>query len=156
MTTRYKIGEVAERLGTTIRSIRYYEEEGLLDPPRTQGGTRLYGERQVLRLQAILHLADNGFSLDEIRLLASAREDCRNGDESSRAVAERLSVAAEELAARIDGLERLRGEILKARTLVGRCRGCTNEPTSQDCPECPVRKQAGRKALPSLIWDQED
>ena len=37
-----KIGDVARQLGTTARTLRYYEEQGLLTPPRTAKGTRLY------------------------------------------------------------------------------------------------------------------
>ena len=81
MTTEYfKIGEAAEILKTTVRAIRYYEEEGLLVPHRTDGGTRLYSEQHIDRLKAILHLADNGFSLEVIGLIGSTRQTCATGD----------------------------------------------------------------------------
>ncbi len=71
----HKIGEeVAEVPGTSIRTIRYYEEEGLLKPIRTPGGMRLYSARHVDRLRAILALAKNGYSLEAIRALAELSE----------------------------------------------------------------------------------
>ena len=79
----FKIGDVAKLLNTTVRTIRYYEEEGLLLPHRTDGGTRLYLEHHVDRLKAILHLAENGFSLDVIGLIATTRDTCLTGDEGS-------------------------------------------------------------------------
>ncbi|MFA7484335.1 MAG: MerR family transcriptional regulator [Vulcanimicrobiota bacterium] len=155
MTRTHKIGDVAELLSTTIRAIRYYEEEGLLQPLRTEGGTRLYTKQHLARLRAILHLAGNGFSLDSIRLLAMARERCKTGDESQRRVSEQLDGKLAEIEERMGELQRLAQEIRKVKTLVAQCRGCRNKPTSKGCPTCPVKSHADRDALVSLIWDQE-
>ena len=52
---RLKIGELARQTGLSIKTIRYYERRGLLEqPPRTQGGYRLYGLEEVARVQFIL------------------------------------------------------------------------------------------------------
>jgi DNA-binding transcriptional MerR regulator len=74
-----KIGDVARRVGTTPRTIRYYEEIGLLPPAadRPAGGHRAYGEADVERLGEILRLKDLlGVSLDQLRELVAA-EDAR-------------------------------------------------------------------------------
>jgi len=76
-TPRLRIGEVAERLGITARTIRYYEEIGLLPavPERPGGGHRQYGEADVERLADILRLKNLlGLSLDELRGLLEADE----------------------------------------------------------------------------------
>lgn len=63
-----KIGEVSERLGLSLRSIRYYEETGLVSPAaRTAGGFRLYSELDVQRLLLIMQMKPLDFSLDEMR-----------------------------------------------------------------------------------------
>ena len=70
-----RIGEVAERTGTTPRTIRYYEEIGLLpeSAERRSGSHRLYDEDDVERLQEALRLKDLlGVSLDELRELLAA------------------------------------------------------------------------------------
>ena len=70
-----RIGQVAERTGTTPRTIRYYEEIGLLPraPGREPGSHRLYEENDVERLQELLSLKDLlGVSLDELRERAAA------------------------------------------------------------------------------------
>jgi MerR family transcriptional regulator, repressor of the yfmOP operon len=75
--TRLRIGEVAERVGVTTRTIRYYEELGLLGArsERTKGAHRLYGEADVTRLRELLRLRDLlGLSLDELVELAEAEE----------------------------------------------------------------------------------
>lgn len=67
------IGEVAERTGLSHRTIRYYEEMGLVVPSaRTEGGFRLYSEADVERLQLITPMKPLGFSIDEIRELLDA------------------------------------------------------------------------------------
>jgi DNA-binding transcriptional MerR regulator len=76
---RLRIGEVAELTGTTPRTIRYYEEIGLLPAVggREQGKRRHYGEADVERLREIMRLRDLlGLSLDELRSLVEA-EDAR-------------------------------------------------------------------------------
>ncbi len=71
-----RIEQVAARTGLTKRTLRYYEEIGLLAPPtRTEGGYRLYSETDVLQLERIKRLKDLlGFSLAEIREIAKAEE----------------------------------------------------------------------------------
>ena len=52
---RLKIGELACQTGLSVKSIRYYESRGLLEqPPRMQSGYRLYGLKEVARVQFIL------------------------------------------------------------------------------------------------------
>jgi DNA-binding transcriptional MerR regulator len=69
----YRIGEVAERVGITTRTIRYYEQLGLLgpEPGRSKGAHRLYGDADVARLTELLRLKDLlGLSLEELIALA--------------------------------------------------------------------------------------
>ena len=77
--TAYRIGEVAERVGVTTRTIRYYEELGLLgcDTGRPKGAHRLYTDGDISRLQELIRLRDLlGLTLDELIELAEA-EDAR-------------------------------------------------------------------------------
>lgn len=68
------IGDVAERVGLSLRSVRYYEEQGLVQPEgRTTGGFRLYGQAQIDRLLAIMQMKPLGFTLEEMRELLDAR-----------------------------------------------------------------------------------
>lgn len=74
-----RIGEVAKRTGVTPRTIRYYEEIGLLPSvaDRDPGTHRLYGERDIERLEELLQLKEVlGVTLEELRELATA-EDAR-------------------------------------------------------------------------------
>ncbi len=71
-----QIGEVAERTGVTQRTLRFYEEKGLLQPPnRMEGGFRLYSEADIQRVERIKRLQQLlGFSLAEIKEMVEAEE----------------------------------------------------------------------------------
>lgn len=69
-TRLYKAQEFAERAGVTVRTLHHYDRLGLLEPSgRTESGYRLYGDRDLLRLEQILALKFIGFPLQEIRKL---------------------------------------------------------------------------------------
>ncbi len=62
-----QIGEVADQTGLSLRTIRYYEEMGLVSPSaRTSGGFRLYSEADLARLRLIRRMKPLGFSLEEM------------------------------------------------------------------------------------------
>jgi len=71
-----QIGEVAERTGVTQRTLRFYEEKGLLRPPtRMDGGFRLYSEDDVSRVEHIRKLQNLlGVTLAEIKEMVDAEE----------------------------------------------------------------------------------
>ena len=73
----YSIEQVATRTGLTKRTLRYYEEVGLLPPTdRTEGNYRRYSEEDVERIERIKKLRDLlGFSLTDIRTLMSAEDE---------------------------------------------------------------------------------
>ncbi len=73
----YTIDQAANRLKMTKRSLRYYEEIGLLLPPeRTEGNYRLYSEEDILRIERILRLKEGlGVSLSEIKDMVAYEDE---------------------------------------------------------------------------------
>lgn len=73
----YRIEEVAERTGLTRRTLRYYEEIGLLDPTaRTEGNYRLYSDADITRLEQIRQVKETlGISLKEIMQIIQATNE---------------------------------------------------------------------------------
>jgi len=70
-----QIGDVAERTGLSLRTIRHYEEVGLLpEAPRTQGGFRLYTEESVRQLLLVKQMKPLDFTLEEMREILEVRE----------------------------------------------------------------------------------
>jgi DNA-binding transcriptional MerR regulator len=97
----FRIGTVAQRLGVTTRTIRYYEELGLLgsDTARSKGAHRLYGEADIAHLQQVLRLRDLlGLTLESIVDLAEAEEmraALRSEWEQDPSDADRLRIIAD-------------------------------------------------------------
>lgn len=87
------IGAVAERTGLSLRTLRHYDDVGLVQPSgRTQGGFRLYSGSDVNRLLLIRRMKPLGFTLEEMATLLKAVESPTDGLEAS--AAEELLAAA--------------------------------------------------------------
>jgi DNA-binding transcriptional MerR regulator len=93
---RMRIGEVADRTGLSLRTIRHYEEVGLAPPSaRSQGGFRLYTDDDVTRLLVIKRMKPLGFALEEMRDLLTILDDLQSGgtgDSGRTELAKRLTV----------------------------------------------------------------
>lgn len=74
MAPEQTIDELATATGTTSRTIRSFQTQGLLDPPILRGRTGYYGPEHVGVLEAILRLQAQGFSLQSLQVLFSALE----------------------------------------------------------------------------------
>lgn len=154
MSVRFlKIGEVAERLNITVRTIRYYEEEELLEPHRTSGGTRLYTEQHLARLKAIIHLTENDFPLEVIRLIGNTRKACSTGNEGSKKISAIIENTLKDVEDKINGLMHLKSELVSAKKQVKKCSGCKNKPSSKGCPTCPVNKNRKKIEILNLVWE---
>jgi DNA-binding transcriptional MerR regulator len=105
-TASLHIGEVAERVGLSLRTVRYYEEQGLFAPAgRTEGGFRLYTEREVDRLLLIKQMKPLGFTVQQMRELLAAHDSLASDDAQTRRRAERrIAEFAEQAVARCDEL----------------------------------------------------
>lgn len=153
--TLLKIGEVAERLGTTARTLRFYEEQGLLEPVRTEKGTRLYSSEDIERFRVVLRLADLGLPLRDVSELARARPESRTGDQASHKVYALLQqLRAEVERKRRECMAMLR-DIERAEALVKECFGCERPPTAAECSTCPVSRNLARSKLFHLVWDRD-
>jgi DNA-binding transcriptional MerR regulator len=99
-----RVGEVAERLEVSPRTVKYYEEIGLVEPEeRSRGGFRLYGEREVERLERILRMKSIGYSLAAIRELLAVRDTAQEADRVTvlRTATEHLREREREASARV-------------------------------------------------------
>lgn len=104
------IGDVADRVGLSLRTVRYYEEQGLVQPEgRTTGGFRLYTQTQVDRLLAIKQMKPLGFTLEEMRELLDARAVIADEQAAASTVSTargRLGELADHAEARVEKLRR--------------------------------------------------
>lgn len=112
------IGEVAKKMGVTVRTLQYYDKEGLLSPSKqSEGGRRLYSNKDLIMLHQILSLKSLGFTLDDIkeRLIKL---------ETPKDVANALSEQADDIRNKIKNLqdslkaiEQLKEEVLQMNTV---------------------------------------
>jgi Cu(I)-responsive transcriptional regulator len=119
------IGEAAEATGLPPKTIRYYEEIGLVRPARSPNGYRAFTPSQIASLAFVARARDLGFSIEDCRALLGLYED------RSRASAE-VKALTEEHLARIDRkIDELRAMRETLGDLVRRCHG-------DDRPDCPI------------------
>lgn len=71
----YGISVAADLVGTGVQNLRVYERRGLLDPDRTEGGTRRYSENDLDRLRRIAELLEAGLNLAGIAMVLDLEED---------------------------------------------------------------------------------
>ncbi|MEV0525917.1 MerR family transcriptional regulator [Streptomyces sp. NPDC050439] len=107
-----RIGELAERAGTTTRTLRYYESRGLLPARRSGNGYRTYDEDDVRLLEQIRTLQDFGFDLEETRPFV---ECLRSGHPAGDSCPASLDVYRRKLGE----LDALIGELTAVREQVG-------------------------------------
>lgn len=124
-----RTGEVAERAGVNIQTLRYYERRGLLsEPSRSLGGHRLYPPDTVALLNVIKAAQRLGFTLDEVAdLLDAGRRRHPTADLRQRAI---QKIA--EIDARIADLTAIRGTL--SEVVDARCDSLTN----CTCTDCPI------------------
>ena len=119
------IGDVAQRSGLPAKTIRYYEDIGLVSPVRGGNGYRSFREHDLHRLAFLARARSLGFSLDDCRSLLALYDD------RARASADVKALASDHLAhidRKIAELEGLRATL---KHLVDRCHG-------DDRPDCPI------------------
>ena len=119
------IGDLAERCGVSRDTLRFYERERLLTPPRrSAAGYRLYEETHAARVRFIRRAQATGLTLDDIRELLRVQQ--LRTPETCRRVATRLRARIEVLDRKIAELEAFRGELAQA---VAQC-----EEGAESCP----------------------
>jgi Hg(II)-responsive transcriptional regulator len=120
------IGKVARGAGLGIETVRFYEREGLLEPPkRTAANYRIYPQQDIIRLRFIKRAKNLGFTLKEIRDLLSLRQDPKASKEDVKRQTE----------AKIADIEQKIHDLTRIKQTLERLDQCCDGhgPTS-DCP----------------------
>ena len=118
----HQIGEVADAVGLSLRTIRHYEEVGLVPPSgRTAGGFRLYTDDDVERLRVVKQMKPLDFTLEEMRDLLELRDRLAEdvAGEERQELVERLAMYA---AAAQTRCEALRSQLESAETIAATLR----------------------------------
>ncbi|CDO03360.1 mercuric resistance operon regulatory protein [Oceanobacillus picturae] len=110
-TEMYSISELARHFEITTRTIRYYEEIGLLTPHRSEGGQRLFSKKEKARLQLVFRGKKYGFSLDEIRDMIQLFDQDPSGRQQLERTIQYGKEKIEEVSSRIEDLVQIRSEM---------------------------------------------
>ena len=110
-TGEYTISDLARLYGVSLRTLRFYEDKGMLHP-RRQGTVRFYGANDRIRLELILKGKRLGFTLAEIdELIASRTKSGRDVETPNDSADLTVSLGSEQIATQIAHLERQRDEL---------------------------------------------
>jgi len=112
------VGELAGKMGTTVRTLQYYDSEGILSPSaESEGGRRLYTDKDVIKLHQVLSMKYLGFSLDVIKnrliTLDTPAEVAKMLTEHGAAIREKMETLSESLKA----IEVLKSEVLQMQAV---------------------------------------
>ncbi|GAA3411356.1 MerR family transcriptional regulator [Paenibacillus hodogayensis] len=117
---QYSIGDFAEKTGTSIRTLHYYDEIGLLKPHRQPGsGHRLYTDRDVLTLQRIIGFKFLGYSLEQIREMTDEADVEGSLKQTLRVQQKALEEKREQLDAAIGAIRRTSALLEESGTVDG-------------------------------------
>ena len=112
------VGEVAKKVGTTVRTLQYYDKEGLLSPSaESEGGRRLYTDKDLVILHQILSLKSLGFSLNDIKQRLIPLETPTDVATALTEQADSIREKIEQLTASLTAIEQLKTEVLQMRTV---------------------------------------
>ena len=133
MTATYTITDLAQEFGVTTRTIRHYEDEGLLSP-RREGMNRLFGNRDRVRLKLALRGKRLGFSLAEIRELFDLYDLARDEKRQLQEFLTKLERRRALLEQQREDIEVMLNEIAffenQCRKLLAENPGPTRQPTA--------------------------
>jgi DNA-binding transcriptional MerR regulator len=129
------IGDIASQLGVSQRTIRYYEELGLIKPTRTSGGFRVYADSEVERLKTILLLKDLGMSLEEIGSLIKVRHEGIPSEVTPKLMS-MLMNRRSDFKTMIKKYQMGMDQLDKVLSLLSRCTKCGHIAEEKYCEHC--------------------
>ena len=126
-STQFSIGQLAKRTKCKVETVHYYEKSGLMpEPPRTEGGHRIYALSHLKRLNFIRRCRELGFSIEQIRELLKFIDEPNHYCGEVKAMA---MLQSRDVQQKIDDLQRLK---LALNEMVSKCKESNN--SINDCP----------------------
>jgi DNA-binding transcriptional MerR regulator len=153
----YHIGDIANVLGISQRTVRYYEELGFLRPSRTDGGFRIYNKHDANVLRMIIQFKDLGMRLEDIRALFLPQNDKLNGqmlEQLRTTLAQRKS----DFEKKIQNYSESISQIETVLILLSKCSSCGEPSDKGVCRNCLVvrKKESGETPMISALMAADD
>lgn len=148
----FTTGDLARLTENTLRTVRHYEELGLICPlDREEGGHRLFNEIQLERLRFITDMRSLSFPLASIREVLSCRDDAASPCQAAKRAASALDGHIQELKEKIRTLRRVRDTLVRTRATLEECADCDESWETRYCDDCEVRPDESPR-LVELLW----
>ncbi len=149
----FTTGEMARLSQTTLRTVRFYEAEGLIAArARADGSHRKFPESELQKLQTISDLREAGLSLHEIKHLMALKAGCSSAIQAACQMSSALTARIEELERRAATLQRVRGELRSMLGALQACRECTDPDFPLRCHDCPRVERPDAERATQLLW----
>jgi DNA-binding transcriptional MerR regulator len=146
-------GDMARLSKTTLRTVRFYEQEGLIASQARDGGChRKFSQAELKKLTIIADLREAGFSLHDIKTLIGLKNRCPTASTAACQMSDALNQRIAELKERIETLERVRSEFNSTLATLQRCAQCAEPDFPKRCAGCSVTNQPETSRATELLW----
>jgi MerR family Zn(II)-responsive transcriptional regulator of zntA len=146
-------GEMARRSSNTLRTVRFYEEEGILRPVRrTDGGHRLFDGAELERLMLVTDMRSAGLSLDEIKEILEVKRGAACGSEAAKRATAILGQRIDALREKLAVLARLREDLTHTTDLMTTCIDCHDTTFPSRCAACTVMAGPSLPRSMRVLW----
>jgi DNA-binding transcriptional MerR regulator len=147
----YSSGDLARATGNTVRTIRFYEEQGLLRPAVvSEGGHRRYDTEALEKLRLIADLRELGLPLAEIRTVLDLRAGCATAAEFASRFQQVLVGHIRAAERRLDRLRRVKRELVEALSAIQARFACEEGHAPPSCP-CAVADDLGSTRIVKVL-----
>jgi len=146
-------GDMARLSDSTLRTVRFYQQEGLIEPERRSNcGHRLFSDRELMRLQLALDLREAGLSLQGIKDLFCLKSGCECPEEASERMSKVLKQQIDAMQQKIAKLRKLREELTAMVSVLTECQSCEEESFPLSCEKCDVVDNPNLPRALRVLW----
>lgn len=146
-------GDMARLSQTTLRTVRFYEAEGLIQAmERGNGDHRRFARSELHKLQIISDLRESGLSLKQIKELIGLKRRHPTAPAAANHATTALCAEVQEIERRIATLQRAKADLLSTVSTLRRCQGCTEPSFPEHCGECAVMTEGECSRTTNLLW----
>jgi DNA-binding transcriptional MerR regulator len=146
-------GDMARLSESTLRTVRFYEQEGLIEPERRSAcGHRLFSGRELMKLQLALDLREAGLSLQDIKQLFCLKSACECPEEASERMSDVLTQQIDTMQQKIAKLRRLREELTAMVSVLTECQTCEDGSFPLACAKCDVLESPQIPRALRVLW----
>ncbi len=152
----YSTGELARAADTTLRTVRFYEEAGLLQASRRcESSQRTFAVAELRKLKLIVDLRATGLSLESIKSLFALKDTAACAKSGSAELRTALQTTREELKQKIALLNKMHDELVQTVDLLEECGACAEPQFPPRCGNCGVFQRPEATRAFRLLWGKK-